>query len=509
MAKFLYNPIIIFLICCTISSAQIPVSDIEKVHHLAEQWAATIIKQNGHWNGHESVVVEDVRQFKDGDALLGYLCTVKPGGFILLSPYEELVPIKAYSCSSEFYPERTNGMAGFFKAEMRRTIDGLQKKMSAAGKLQKTCSASTLSRPSEWENLANGTFSHRAQNRGSDAPCYQSGEPLLKTAWDQSFPYNDLCPLFIINGMNQHACAGCVATAAAQIMRYWSWPPFRNDIDGKFQRYDWPNMVDWCKYDPGMKQWRDEKGQPLTQEKITAMARLCYEAGAAAGTRYGCDKSQAWIADQPGRDMLDGLRDEFYYDSHMTFKRHNVIEPVDWFTIIKKEINENRPVLYAVQNAAIGGHCLVIDGWQEMGATPIRYYHVNLGLGPFDQNVWCAIESVPYSRNYDSETMVIGIKPVGSLGAVLAGEYPAGSFPFYFMDQNASGEKANFAAGLSVQFLAGTEVVCKGNADARIAWFSSDNAKTVLYSKGNIRQGIKLAGGKIILRNKGGIRFLR
>lgn len=181
-------------------------------------------------------------------------------------------------------------------------------------------------------------------------------------------------------------------------------------------------MVDWCKYSLSLNQRQDEKGQLLTQEKITAMARLCYEAGAAAGTRYGCDKSSAWIADQPGRDMLDGLRTELFYDS---------------------------------------------------------------------------------------ETMVIGIKPICSLGAALSGHYTAGSFPFFYVDQNASGENAHFAAGVTVQFLAGTKTVCMGNANACMTWSSSEHAKTVLHANGNSRQGIKLAGGKIVLRHKGGIRFLR
>jgi len=509
MAKFLFFPGILFIVCSLRIWAQPPVKDLDTLRRTAEQWVAIILEFNGHWHGEKTATVEEIREFKEGECLVGYLCSIKPSGFILLSPYEELVPVKAYSCDAHFCPSTRTGMVAFLQAEMRQAVDGLLKSAAAADRLRTSVHANSLSRNVEWNNLVKGVWGRGAPDPAGQAACSQPGEVLLRTAWDQSFPYNDKCPVFSKGGSNQHAYAGCAAIAAAQIMRYWCWPPYRNDVDLKFQPYDWPNMVDWCKYSVNLKQWQDEKGQLLTQKKITAMARLCYETGAAAGTRYGCDKSSAWIADQPGRDMLDGLRTEFFYDSNMAFKCHNVMEPIDWFALIKKEINENRPVLYAVQNAATGGHCLVIDGWQEIGETPIRMYHVNVGQGPYDVNVWCTIDSVPYSRYYDSETMVIGIKPICSLGATLAGQYTAGSFPFFYVDQNASGENADFAAGLTVQFLAGTKVVCLGNADARITWSSSDHAKTVLYSKGNIRQGIKLAGGKIVLRHKGGIRFPR
>lgn len=49
-------------------------------------------------------------------------------------------------------------------------------------------------------------------------------DPLLTTQWDQYEPYNDSCPYGIELGQPAHALTGCVATAMAQVMKYWNYP---------------------------------------------------------------------------------------------------------------------------------------------------------------------------------------------------------------------------------------------------------------------------------------------
>ena len=69
--------------------------------------------------------------------------------------------------------------------------------------------------------------------------------PLLTTQWNQHSPFNDLCP---------NSCpTGCVATAMAQIMKYWNWPeqgqghhsnffePLQT-VDFSQSHYDWGAM---------------------------------------------------------------------------------------------------------------------------------------------------------------------------------------------------------------------------------------------------------------------------
>lgn len=54
---------------------------------------------------------------------------------------------------------------------------------------------------------------------------YYEKAPLLSTAWEQGMGYNDLCPFQGCSvPANGHALTGCVATAMAQIMRYYEYP---------------------------------------------------------------------------------------------------------------------------------------------------------------------------------------------------------------------------------------------------------------------------------------------
>ena len=81
--------------------------------------------------------------------------------------------------------------------------------------------------------------------------------PLVTTKWNQSEPYNNLCPMYD----NQNRCVtGCVATAMAQVMKYHNWPDqgegsysYTTKINGKDvnlsldfskTRFDWANMID-------------------------------------------------------------------------------------------------------------------------------------------------------------------------------------------------------------------------------------------------------------------------
>lgn len=46
-------------------------------------------------------------------------------------------------------------------------------------------------------------------------------QPLIQTHWAQGSPYNDLCPEY---GPGRHSVTGCVATAMAQILKYYNYP---------------------------------------------------------------------------------------------------------------------------------------------------------------------------------------------------------------------------------------------------------------------------------------------
>ena len=82
--------------------------------------------------------------------------------------------------------------------------------------------------------------------------------PLISTLWSQDAPYNNLCPVIPTGkpGAGAKTVTGCVATAMAQIMKYYEWPAtyffakfyststLKININERFNgTYDWANMT--------------------------------------------------------------------------------------------------------------------------------------------------------------------------------------------------------------------------------------------------------------------------
>ena len=91
---------------------------------------------------------------------------------------------------------------------------------------------------------------------------------LLETKWNQSYPFNMLCPEHS-HGDHGHTYTGCVATAMAQVMKYWNYPQHGigegsyfwgtwDTINFAEATYDWNNMPN--SYSAfGTNAWNDEQ----------------------------------------------------------------------------------------------------------------------------------------------------------------------------------------------------------------------------------------------------------
>ncbi len=96
---------------------------------------------------------------------------------------------------------------------------------------------------SKWNNVNVSSLSNR------------NVEPLLDTVWDQGHSWNDQCPEDN-SGPGGNAYAGCVAVAAAMVMKHWEHPQFGNgshtynhpdygEVSANFNTsYNWTNMID-------------------------------------------------------------------------------------------------------------------------------------------------------------------------------------------------------------------------------------------------------------------------
>lgn len=207
-------------------------------------------------------------------------------------------------------------------------------------------------------------------------PFATSVSPLLgNIAWNQGDPYNLLCPtLTNASGETERTVTGCVATATAQVMRYYKWPAKGTgsnsytwekggktlSVDFSKSTYDWDNMTETY------------NSNSSTTEK-NAVAKLMYDCGVSCNMEYNLSSAGGSAAS--AYDQVEGLYNYFGYDLGMEHLTRDYYKLTDWNSIIKNEIDNSRPILYRGTGSG-GGHAFIIDGYNASG-----YFHFNWGWG--------------------------------------------------------------------------------------------------------------------------------
>ncbi|MBO4820762.1 MAG: C10 family peptidase [Prevotella sp.] len=193
-------------------------------------------------------------------------------------------------------------------------------------------------------------------------------KPLIKTKWDQTWPFNEMCP-----SVNAVRCpTGCVATAMAQVLNYHRCPADSTNAIDAYTTYT--HKVNMPKLAPTTFDWDnmlDVYGRNATQEQRDAVAKLMLYCGQAVQMDYTPNSSGA------NTDYLGYLLPRYF---NLPNTIHNVtrygytIE--QWDSILINELKHNRPVLYTGYTMAMEGHAFVCDGYDGNG-----YYHINWGWG--------------------------------------------------------------------------------------------------------------------------------
>ena len=236
--------------------------------------------------------------------------------------------------------------------------------------------------------------------------------PLLgNIEYDQGTPYNDLCP--IING--GRAITGCVATAMAQIMRYWKHPrvgtgeaTYTSSSGAAtyvFSQhpFDWDNMLEQYTY--------SVTGYPkYNATEATAVANLMLACGASVNMNYEKDASGSNI-----QNSYNALRTHFGYSQDMKYYESNLPNWEDWTENLQEQFDKGLPVLYAGTGTS-GGHAFVLDGYkiEPISSGTRTMFHVNWGWSGH-YNGWYLLRRLqPDGDNYSNtnQRVIIDIRPV-------------------------------------------------------------------------------------------------
>lgn len=273
-------------------------------------------------------------------------------GFTIVSGDDRLPEIVGYS-SQGSYDENNlpEGFVSFMKA-----YQNLYNKVN----LGDAEALKNLAEIKAWRNKKNAS----AETSSAVAPLLGNIE------WDQTSPYNNMCPRY---DSVHVAATGCVATAMAQVMAYYKYPKqLKADIPGYVNRWNGiPMEIPTITREEGVYDWDNmlpkyNKEANATQQQKDAVAKLMYHCGAAVQMNYGPESAASVSASK--------LAKYFGYDADLMMDLNRSTFSLDkWMQIIDTELAAGRPVLYGGQ-ASDGGHQFICDGKDGEGL-----YHINWG----------------------------------------------------------------------------------------------------------------------------------
>ena len=275
-------------------------------------------------------------------------------GFVVMAADDCVQPILGYSLTGKFVAE---GMPENLIWWLQGYSDQIQDAINAS-------LAADADVKTEWQNLKSGLSTKMT----SDVVV----GPLLSTLWDQNYPYNYYCPAGT-GGPGGHVYTGCVATAMAQVLKYWNYPSTGNDSysythptygeqTANFGEtiYDWANMPSTL-----------SGSSPRIQ--IDAVATLMYHCGVSVDMNYGTNTSSV-----SSRKVRDAFINYFRFSPSTRYVSRDAYTDDLWIDLLKHELDESRPLFYCGKNVN-SGHAFVCDGYRSDD-----YFHFNWGWSGYD-----------------------------------------------------------------------------------------------------------------------------
>lgn len=291
-------------------------------------------------------------------------------GYVMVATDNRLQPIIAYSTEGPFVVDQIS-------PAMMEILDGYATEI-----------VGYLEQPSVTAAFANPMWREILEMRPVSTRNQVVVPPLIRTRWDQNSYYNSLCPSDS-EGPGNHAYAGCVATAMAQVMRYWEYPAQGTGSHSYSCDYgtlsaNFGNTV----YNYALMPDRLTSSTPAAQ--MQAVAKLIYHCGISVDMDYGNDASSAYLSHSP-----DALSTYFGYGTSSYISRSQYFSS-SWKNIIKNQLDLLRPVLYRGQSDA-GGHAFVCDGYDDQD-----YFHFNWGWSGSNNGYYLLSDLTPGNHDYNS-----------------------------------------------------------------------------------------------------------
>jgi hypothetical protein len=289
-----------------------------------------------------------------------YAFEFSQGGFVIVSAEDTVYPVLGYSSDGEVFDMSKKGGENFkaWFGNYDKEIAYMRKNSMVDENGQK-----------RWKDIEANNFSSSKAAIVVDA--------LLRSKWDQSYPWADDCP--------EGTPVGCVATAMAQITRYHQWPDIgvgsntytengrTHTVNFASQGFNYSLMPLEVELEYGLypEYWEECSA---TQAEIDELARHSYWMGVSVNMSYDAAGSGAYSTDADNA-FIDHWKGTSTY---ATFTKPTLGSTDGSYATIKAQLDNGRPWYWSGNDGTMGGvgHAFVLDGYRDD-----YYYHFNWGWG--------------------------------------------------------------------------------------------------------------------------------
>ncbi len=352
--------------------------------NVSPEFAATIAK-NFYYERSENIAYDSIVFIEPyssrliNNIPLFYIFNIKNDkGFVIVSAQNNAYPVLGYSFSGRY--DENNSPPAF--TEM---LDNFSNQIIG---ITNNSIPPTQKITGDWQK-----YSYKAISKSN----FSSIPPLLSTTWAQGCFYNDSCPPDA-GGSCGHVVTGCIATAMAQLMKYYDYPlqgtgahsythPNYGYLSADFANttYDWANMP-------------NSLSATSTTNQVSAVAQLMSHCGISVEMSYSAGSSGA-------ADPRDEFINFFNYSSTVQFLYKDNYTDSIWKIIVRSDLDSARPV-YSMGFGS-GGHAYICDGYQGSD-----HFHFNWGWGGAYDGYFYLSALNPGGSNFSiDQSALINLRP--------------------------------------------------------------------------------------------------
>jgi len=306
-------------------------------------------------------------------------------GFVLVAADTRSVPILGYSFNGNFLvndlPDNFAAWLEGYRSDIERGVRAGAPEDAATAK--------------EWKALLDDTT--------VPSPAAKDDTYLLTSTWSQGSGYNNYCPVMDGN----HVVVGCVATAMAQIIRYWGYPTRGFGKSAYVHSAYGAQAVSFDTVDYDYSLMPDRISRRSSAAECDMVSRLCYHCGVTVQMNYQNPNHTSGSGAQSSK-VPDALH-HFGYTAVDYVTRASVNNDTVWRRMIRKEIDAQRPIYYSGASTEYG-HAFVLDGYSSGNR-----FHFNWGWGGQSDGFYTLSTMQGFTSSND---MVIGIQPSGWEGTL-------------------------------------------------------------------------------------------